>query len=71
MQESIGLLSSKLREAQTAHQDLLRNKSRLEHDLAIKGNSLDIDRVKCLNQVCSWWLVYVILGQKRDFCKPS
>ena len=26
-------------------QDLLRNKSRLEHDLAIKGNSLGIDRV--------------------------
>ena len=30
-------------------QDLLRNKSRLEHDLAIKGNSLGIDRV-------SFWL---------------
>lgn len=51
VQESIGLLSTKLREAQTAHQDLLRNKGRLEHDLAIKGNSLGIDRVKCLNQV--------------------
>ena len=29
-------------------QDLLRNKSRLEHDLAIKGNSLGIDRVSFL-----------------------
>jgi hypothetical protein len=30
-------------------QDLLRNKSRLEHDLRIKGNSLAIDKQKCLS----------------------
>merc|ERR1719422_1194718 len=50
IQESIGLLNDKLREAQTAHQDLLRNKSRLEHDIAIKSNSLTIDRQRCLAQ---------------------
>ena len=50
IQESIGLLNNKLHEAQTAHQDLLRNKSRLEHDIAIKTNSLAIDRQKCLGQ---------------------
>ena len=31
-------------------QDLLRNKSRLEHDLAVKTNSLAIDRQRCLGQ---------------------
>ena len=50
IQESIGLLNDKLRESQTVHQDLLRNKSRLEHDLAIKSNSLVIDRQRCLGQ---------------------
>ena len=50
IQESIGLLNNKLHEAQTAHQDLLRNKSRLEHDINIKSNSLAIDRQRCLGQ---------------------
>ena len=50
IQESIGLLNDKMREAQTVHQDLLRNKSRLEHDIAIKSNSLTIDRQRCLAQ---------------------
>jgi hypothetical protein len=30
-------------------QDLLRNKSRLEHDLRVKANSLAIDKQKCLS----------------------
>lgn len=50
IQDSVGLLNNKLREAQTSHQDLLRNKSRLEHDLTIKSNSLSIDKQRCLNQ---------------------
>jgi len=50
IQDSVGLLNGKLREAQTSHQDLLRNKSRLEHDLTIKSNSLAIDKQRCLNQ---------------------
>ena len=50
IQESIGLLNDKMREAQTVHQDLLRNKSRLEHDIAVKSNSLSIDRQRCLAQ---------------------
>ena len=50
LQDSISLLNNKLQEAQTAHQDLLRNKSRLEHDINIKSNSLAIDRQRCLGQ---------------------
>jgi len=49
LQESIDLLNRKLNEAELAHQDLLRNKARLEHDLKIKSNSLFIDREKCLS----------------------
>lgn len=48
IQESIDLLNRKLNEAEQSHQDLLMNKSRLEHDLKIKSNSLFIDREKCL-----------------------
>eukprot|EP00094_Tigriopus_californicus_P013682 TCALIF_13239-PA protein Name:"Similar to TEKT3 Tektin-3 (Bos taurus)" AED:0.18 eAED:0.18 QI:297/0.57/0.5/1/0.42/0.5/8/0/424 len=49
IQESIDLLNRKLNEAESAHQDLLVNKARLEHDLKIKSNSLFIDREKCLS----------------------
>ena len=42
-------LFRKLNDAEHAHQDLLMNKSRLEHDLKIKSNSLYIDREKCLS----------------------
>lgn len=49
IQESIDLLHRKLNEAEQAHQDLLVNKARLEHDLKVKSNSLFIDREKCLS----------------------
>lgn len=49
LQESIDLLNRKLAEAESAHQSLLQNKARLEHDLKIKSNSLFIDREKCLS----------------------
>jgi len=49
IQESIGLLNNKLGDAEQAHQNLLMNKSRLEHDIKIKSNSLFIDREKCLS----------------------
>ena len=38
-----------LNHAEAANQDLLKNKARLEHDLAIKSNSLHIDREGCLS----------------------
>ena len=38
-----------LNEAEASNQDLRRNKARLEHDLAIKSNSLHIDREGCLS----------------------
>lgn len=47
--ESVDLLHRKLGEAESAHQDLLVNKGRLEHDLKVKSNSLFIDREKCLS----------------------
>jgi len=49
IQESVDLLNRKLNEAEHSHQDLLANKSRLEHDLKIKSNSLFIDREGCLS----------------------
>jgi len=49
LQESIDLLNRKLNEAESAHQSLLANKARLEHDLKIKSNSLFIDREKCFS----------------------
>ena len=36
-------------EAWAAHADLLKNKAKLEHDLKIKANSLNIDRDGCLS----------------------
>ncbi|CAD5118367.1 DgyrCDS7078 [Dimorphilus gyrociliatus] len=46
--ETVEALQGKLREAENALQHLLRTKSSLEHDLAIKNNSLFIDREKCM-----------------------
>ncbi|CAH8543764.1 unnamed protein product [Schistosoma turkestanicum] len=48
LQESIDQLVSQLADTQKTHQHLLNVKSRLEVDLAIKVNSLYIDREKCL-----------------------
>ena len=47
--DSVDLLQRKLAEAEGAHQDLLANKARLDHDLQIKANSMFIDREKCLS----------------------
>jgi len=49
LQESIELLNRKLADAEQAHQDLLANKARLEHDIKVKSNSLFIDREKCIS----------------------
>ncbi|CAI9718851.1 Hypothetical predicted protein [Octopus vulgaris] len=46
--DSLEILKKKLNNAEDALQDLLRMKSTLEEDLAIKNNSLFIDREKCL-----------------------
>ena len=46
--DTIDQLKMKLREAENALQHLLRTKSSLEHDLAIKNNSIFVDREKCM-----------------------
>lgn len=46
--QTVGELQTELREAENALQHLLRTKSALEHDLAIKNNSLFIDRERCM-----------------------
>lgn len=46
--ETVDALKAKLREAENALQQLLRTKASLEQDLAIKNNSLFIDREKCM-----------------------
>lgn len=46
--ETVDSLKAKLREAENALQQLLRTKASLEQDLAIKNNSLFIDREKCM-----------------------
>lgn len=46
--DTVEALQAKLREAENALQCLLRTKSALEQDLAVKNNSLFIDREKCL-----------------------
>ncbi|THD24163.1 hypothetical protein D915_004846 [Fasciola hepatica] len=48
LQESVDQLIGQLVANQTAHQDLIRARSQLETDLAVKSNSLFIDREKCL-----------------------
>ncbi|XP_076458370.1 tektin-3-like [Babylonia areolata] len=46
--DTVEALQAKLRDSENALQQLLRTKSALECDLAIKNNSLFIDREKCL-----------------------
>ena len=46
----IKLLESKLEEAKNAHQDLLRNKERLESDMRVKKNSLMLDQQWCMSK---------------------
>jgi len=46
--EVLEQLQRKLGEVEAAHQQLLKTKACLEHDLKIKANSLFIDREKCL-----------------------
>ncbi|KAL8625268.1 hypothetical protein ACOMHN_030026 [Nucella lapillus] len=46
--DTVEALQSRLRDSENALQQLLRTKSALEADLAVKNNSLFIDREKCL-----------------------
>lgn len=46
--ETVDSLKAKLREGENALQHLLRTKASLEQDLAIKNNSIFIDREKCM-----------------------
>ncbi|XP_064627479.1 tektin-3-like isoform X1 [Lineus longissimus] len=46
--ETVENLQHQLRQAENTLQQLLRSKAQLEHDLAIKNNSLFIDREKCM-----------------------
>lgn len=41
-------LKNKLAQEENAIQHLLRTKATLEHDLAVKNNTLHIDRERCL-----------------------
>ncbi|XP_041364582.1 tektin-3-like isoform X2 [Gigantopelta aegis] len=46
--ETVEYLQAKLRQSENALQELLHTKSSLEQDLAIKNNSIFIDREKCM-----------------------
>jgi tektin-3 len=46
--ETVENLQHQLRMAENTLQQLLRSKAQLEHDLAIKNNSLFIDRERCM-----------------------
>lgn len=46
--DTVEALQARLRDSENALQQLLRTKSALEQDLAVKNNSLFIDREKCL-----------------------
>lgn len=46
--ETVEQLRTKLRESEMALQRLLRTKLSLEHDLAVKNNSILVDREKCM-----------------------
>lgn len=48
LQDVIDKLHRKLLEAEAQHQQLLQNRSSLEQELAVKMNSLFIDREKCM-----------------------
>ena len=42
-------MEDKLAESNSALQDLLKNKERLEHNIKVKANSLLIDKQKCMS----------------------
>ena len=46
--ETLEQLQRKLGEVEASHQQLIKTRSCLEHDLKIKANSLFVDREKCL-----------------------
>lgn len=46
--ETVEQLRTKLREMEVALQKLLRTKLSLEHDLAVKNNSILVDRENCM-----------------------
>ena len=46
--ESVEALNARLRASEATMQQLLVTKSQLEHDLAVKNNSIYLDREKCL-----------------------
>lgn len=46
--DTLQTLKLRLREAQDTLQLLILNKSKLEHDLMVKANSLFIDKEKCM-----------------------
>jgi len=48
IQETVAMLQAQLRDSENALQHLLRAKATLESDLAVKNNSLFIDREKCM-----------------------
>lgn len=48
LDETIQNLHQRLRDAEDTLQTLVRAKSVLEHDLAVKANSLFIDQEKCM-----------------------
>jgi tektin-3 len=49
LNNSIRQLNGKLAQAEDCHQELLKNKSKLEHDIKVKANSLFIDSEGCLS----------------------
>lgn len=48
MDDTIQALQKRLREAEDTLQSLVHTKATLEHDLAVKANTLYIDREKCM-----------------------
>ena len=48
IKESVFLLEQKITEAEAAKGDLLSNKKKLENDIRVKENSLNIDQNKCV-----------------------
>ncbi|KAL3307391.1 hypothetical protein Ciccas_014095, partial [Cichlidogyrus casuarinus] len=48
IKDSVSQLVDKLQAAENVHQQLLMNRNTLEQDLAVKANSLHIDREQCL-----------------------
>lgn len=48
MDDTIQTLQRRLREAEETLQSLVHTKATLEHDLAVKANTLYIDQEKCM-----------------------